>query len=47
MKVLVSDPLSEEGLNILRENGLSVDVKLKLTSEKLKSIVAGYDALII
>ena len=47
MKILVSDPLSEEGLNILKENGFSVDVKANLTPEELKNIVGGYDALII
>ncbi|MFH1093046.1 MAG: phosphoglycerate dehydrogenase [Candidatus Omnitrophota bacterium] len=47
MKILVSDPLSEEGLKILRERNIAFDVKTKLTPEELKQIIADYDALII
>jgi len=47
MKILVSDPLSEEGLKILKDRKLSVDVKAKLPPEELKKIIPDYDALII
>lgn len=47
MKILVSDPLSEEGLKILEKRKLKVDVKPKLPPEELKKIIADYDALII
>ncbi|MFH1460691.1 MAG: phosphoglycerate dehydrogenase, partial [Candidatus Omnitrophota bacterium] len=47
MKILVSDPLSEEGLKILEERKIPVDVKTKLTPEELKKIIGDYDALII
>jgi len=47
-KVLVSDPLSEEGLKILeKEKGVKVDVKVKLPPEELKKIIGEYDALIV
>ena len=47
MKILVSDPLSQEGLKILEERKIAFDVKPKLTPEELKRIIADYDALII
>ncbi len=47
MKVLVSDPLAEEGIKILRERGLAVDVKTKLPPDELKKIVGDYSALIV
>lgn len=48
MKILVSDPLSEEGLEILKkEKSFQIDVKTKLTPEELKKIIKDYDALIV
>lgn len=47
MRILVSDPLSEEGLKILKERNLSVDVKTKLPPEDLKKLIVDYDALVI
>ncbi|MDD3982402.1 MAG: phosphoglycerate dehydrogenase [Candidatus Omnitrophota bacterium] len=47
-KVLVSDPLSEEGLKILQESGgLQVDVRTDLTPEQLKGVIGDYDALVV
>jgi len=47
-KVLVSDPLSEEGIDILRkEKDIKVDVKVKQPPEVLKKIIGDYDALIV
>lgn len=47
MKVLVSDTLSEEGLEILRSAGLNVIYKPGLPSEELKKEIEDADALII
>jgi len=48
MKVLVSDPLSPKGLEILRKaENLKVDLKPGLTPEELKRILPEYDAIII
>lgn len=48
MKILVSDPLSEEGLKILRSvKEFQVDVKTDLKPEQLREIIGGYDALIV
>lgn len=47
-KILVSDPLSEEGLKILRDSSeFEVDVKTELKPEELKSIIKEYDALVV
>ncbi|MCP4650939.1 MAG: phosphoglycerate dehydrogenase [PVC group bacterium] len=47
MRILVTDPLAEEGMKVLKENGLSVDLKPKLPLEKLKEIIGEYEALIV
>jgi D-3-phosphoglycerate dehydrogenase len=47
-KILVSDPLNEEGLGILqKEKEFKVDVKIKQPPDALKQIVGEYDALIV
>lgn len=47
MKVLVSDPLSEQGLKILKDDGLTVDVKTGLPKEELVKCIGEYDALLV
>jgi len=46
MKVLVADPVAEEGIEALRAEA-EVDVKLKLKPEELKSIIGDYEALVV
>jgi len=47
-KVLVSDKVSETGLDILRKaEGIFVDVKTDLTTEELKYSIGEYDALVV
>lgn len=47
MKVLVSDSISQKGIDILKKAGLKVDVKTGLKPDELKAIIGEYDALII
>ncbi|MEW6075670.1 MAG: phosphoglycerate dehydrogenase [Candidatus Omnitrophota bacterium] len=48
MKILVSDSLSEEGLKILKENKeFEVDVKTGMKPDELKTVIGGYDALLV
>ena len=48
VKILVSDPLSEEGLKILNEaKDFQVDVKTDLKPDALKEIIKNYDALVV
>jgi len=46
MKVLVADPIAEEGIQVLRSS-VQVDIKTKLEIEQLKAIIGDYDALIV
>ncbi len=46
-KILVSDPLSDEGIEILKGSGFSVDVKPGLSEDELCAIIGDYDCLII
>ncbi len=45
-KVLVSDPLAEEGIKILKE-AVQVDVRTGLSHEELLSIIGDYDGLLV
>lgn len=45
-KVLVSDPIAQEGIDILKQCG-EVDVKTGLSKEELISIIGDYDALAV
>lgn len=47
-KVLVTDNLSREGIDILKKySQLSVDVKNKIPPDELKNIISDYDAIIV
>jgi D-3-phosphoglycerate dehydrogenase len=46
MKILVADPIAEQGMQILRSHA-QVDVRPRLQTEQLKGIIADYDALIV
>ena len=48
MKILISDPLAKEGIDILKEAGkFQIDEKSNLTLEELKKEIKDYDAVII
>ena len=47
MKILVSDALSKQGIEILEKAGLTVDVKTKLSKEDLLHELKHYDGLIV
>jgi len=46
-RILVSDELDEEGLNILKGSGCPVDEKVGLTEDQLCEAIGEYDCLII
>ena len=47
MKILVSDSLSKQGVEILQKAGFTVDVKTKLSKEELLREIKQYDGLIV
>lgn len=47
VKVLISDPLSEDGVKILKDAGFQVDERPGLSEDELCGIIGDYDALII
>ncbi|MGH7230458.1 MAG: phosphoglycerate dehydrogenase [Nitrospiraceae bacterium] len=47
MKILVSDSLSEQGVEVLQKAGFTVDVKTKLPKEELLKEIRQYDGLIV
>ena len=46
-KILVADRVAKEGIDILRDKGYEVDVKLDMTPDELASAIPPYDALIV
>lgn len=47
LKILVADKLAGEGLDFLKQTGISFDEKVGLKEDELAAIVGGYDALIV
>lgn len=47
MKILVSDKLSDAGVEILKRGGFTVDVRTGLKPEELLEIIGEYDALVV
>lgn len=48
LKVLVSDPLGEAGVQLFRDTaGIDVDIKTGLSPQELKDTITDYDALVI
>ena len=43
MKILVSDPLSPQGLELLQQHA-QVDLRPRLSSEELQQTIGDYDA---
>ena len=46
-KVLITDPIAKEGVNLLRDAGFQVDERPDLKGEKLVAEIHEYDALIV
>lgn len=46
-RILVCDPIAEDGIETLRQFGAHVDVRTGLSPEELRAIVNGYQALIV
>jgi D-3-phosphoglycerate dehydrogenase len=47
VKILVSDNLSEKGVDILKEAGFQVDVKTGMSPEELKACIGQYHGIVI
>jgi len=47
IKILICDPVHEEGVSMLREAGFTVDLKTSITGQELVEIVKDYDALVV
>jgi len=47
MKVLVCDQISDDGLNLLKENKFTVDVKIGLQPDELKNVIKDYEVVIV
>ena len=47
MKVIVTERIADDGLDILRQNGYEVDAKFGISREELLDIIDEYDAIIV
>ena len=46
-RILVCDPIHDEGVRMLREAGLDVDLETSITGRELEERVGGYDAIVV
>ncbi len=46
-RILVSDPIADDGVEILRRHGAQVDIRTGLSPDELRAIIGDYDALIV
>jgi D-3-phosphoglycerate dehydrogenase / 2-oxoglutarate reductase len=47
MKVLVADPLSKEGIEIMKAGGAEVDIKTNLKPEEIIAIIGNYEGMVV
>ncbi len=47
VKVLVSDPIHEDGVKMLREAGHTVDLRTEITADELMKAIEGYDVIVL
>ena len=47
MRIIITERIAEEGIDLLRSNEFDVDVKYGITREELLGIIENYDAIII
>jgi D-3-phosphoglycerate dehydrogenase len=47
MKILISDNLSDKGVEILKTAGFDVDIKTGMTPDELKAVIGQYDGIVI
>ncbi len=47
LKILVSDPISEEALEMLKRSGIDYSYSPEISADQLLSEIGGYDALIV
>ncbi len=48
IRILVTDPLAEEGIRLMQaENHVKVDVKTKISEEQLLGLIGDYDGLVV
>src|SRR5256885_17000428 len=46
-RILVCDPIAEDGVEALKRSGADVDVRTGMSPEELRKSVDGYDALVV
>lgn len=47
VKVLISDPIDDEGVKMLRDAGFGVDLWTDISAEELRKVIGGYDAIVV
>jgi D-3-phosphoglycerate dehydrogenase len=47
MKVLVCDPIADQGVEMMRQAGIEVDVRMGLAPEELERTIGGYDVIVV
>ena len=46
-KVLICDAIDSEGIDLLKQNGIKVDIDSTISHAQLEKVVSNYDALVV
>ena len=47
MRVLITDSVSEKGIDVLKQAGMEVDIKVGLAEDEIVEIIGSYEALVV
>jgi D-3-phosphoglycerate dehydrogenase len=47
VKVLMADSIHEDGVKMMRDAGLELDLQTEITADALKKVIGGYDAIVV
>ncbi|OGD53072.1 hypothetical protein A3K81_00635 [Candidatus Bathyarchaeota archaeon RBG_13_60_20] len=47
VRVLVADTIHEDGVRMMRDAGLELDLRTEITADELRKVIGGYDAVVV
>src|SRR4030042_229206 len=47
VRVMVADTIHEDGVRMMRDAGLELDLRTEITADELRKVIGGYDAVVV
>jgi len=47
VRVLVADTIHEDGVRMMRDAGMKLDLRTEITADELRKVIGGYDAVVV